>query len=185
MTRKRLRPAHSPEDLARIYATPHNHTRWDDHVMRVDHTVNFAVEVIGTAGLAADLSCGSGAILAGLPVARRIFGDLAPGYEYTGALEQTLEQIPDVDLYVCCETLEHVDDPGVVLKQVRAKASMLLLSTPIEAWDDTNVEHYWAWDRGGVEELLADADWGVMDFMELDFRGCGTQFYCFGIWACR
>lgn len=185
MTRQRLRPAHTPEALSRIYAIPHNHAQWSDHIMRVDTTVKFGAEAFGALSLGADLSCGSGAILRGLPVARRIFGDFAPGYQYTGPLEETLEQIPDVDLYVCTESIEHVDDPDAVLKQIRAKSGALLLSTPIDAWDDANEEHYWAWSMADLEEMLAATGWDVVDYMELDFRGCGPHFYNFAIIGCR
>jgi hypothetical protein len=185
VTRQRLRPAHTPEELARIYAVPHNHAQWSDHILRVDTTVKFGTEVFGALSLGADLSCGSGAILRGLPVARRIFGDFAPGYQYTGPLEETLEQIPDVDLYVCCETLEHVDDPDAVLKQIRAKSAALLLSTPIDAWDDTNEEHYFAWSSADLVEMLAATGWDLVDYMELDFRALSPSHYNFAIVAAR
>lgn len=184
MTRLRLRPAHSPDELARLYATPHNHRHFADHLARVEATIE-AGQALAAGGVdrAADLSCGSGAILDALPAAEKFYGDFAPGYQFTGPLEQTLHEVPDVDLYVCCETLEHLDDPAAALNLMRGKTDRLLLSTPVDAWDDhNNPEHYWAWDRDGVEELLTGAGFEAVSYVAADLRAGGYQ-YCFGIWG--
>lgn len=184
MTRVRLRPAYSPEKLAELYAKPHDHTGWRDHHLRVALTLEVARWVAeGELDSAADLSCGDGAILSGVPARTRYFGDFAPGYGLTGPIEETIEQIPHVDLMVCAETLEHVDDPDKVLKAIRAKATALVLSTPVGAWRDPNPEHYWAWSRADVEEMAAAAGFGVMAFTSLDFRMHGSEYYEFGIWG--
>lgn len=184
MTRQRLRPAYGAEDLARIYPKPHDHTRWIDHQMRVRMTAIVA-QGAGRLHSGADLSCGDGAVLRSLDLAVRHFGDLAPGYEHTGPIEQTIGDIPDVDLFVCTETLEHLDDPDLVLKRIREKSGGLVLSTPVDAWDDTNPEHYWAWSRSDVEEMLAAAGFTVVVYACLDARGGVPGSYCFGIWGCR
>lgn len=182
--RRRLRPAHDEAALARIYATPHDHTRWNDHLVRVAVTAQFAHQLCGRVARAADLSCGDGAILKALDVGERFFGDFAPGYEFSGPIEETLGQVPDVDLLVCCETLEHLDDPDQVLKLARGKARRLVLSTPVDAWEDSNLEHYWAWSRVGVEGMLRAAGWDPAVYCELDFRACGGE-YAYGVWWCR
>src|SRR5690348_2978023 len=123
--RRRLREAHGPEKLAEMYATPHNHAKWPDHVIRVEKTIE-AGQKIGKVTSVADLSCGSATIARAFDAPVCILGDVAPGYDYTGPLEQTLEEIPHVQLYVCTETLEHLDDPDKVLKQIRAKADALV-----------------------------------------------------------
>lgn len=184
MTAIRLRPAHTPERLAEIYATPHDHTRWADHKIRVAVTVQLASALTGPVDTAADLSCGDATIIRSLPVTRRYLGDLAPGYDITGPLEQTLDRIPHVDLYVCSETLEHVDNPAAVLAAIRAKTDALVLSTPVGAWQDRNEEHYWAWGRADVEELLTAAGFRVILYAGLDLRPGGGE-YEFGIWGCR
>ena len=180
--RQRLRPAYPPEELARIYPTPHDHTKWVDHMIRVSMTVLAAHTVSKDARSGADLSCGDGAILRALALDERHFGDFAPGHAYTGPVEETIHQIPDVDLYVCTETLEHLDDPDLVLKAVRAKTRALVLSTPVDAWDETNPEHYWAWSREDVEEMLSDAGFSVAVYVALDLRP-SKGHYCFGIWT--
>lgn len=184
MTRQRLRPAHPQYILGALYAKPHDHTRWPDHIIRVATTAGLARKFAGPVASAADLSCGSGAILAALEAEQRIYGDYAPGYDYQGPIEETIEQIPNVDLFVCCETLEHLDDPDAVLTKIRQKARMLVLSTPVDAWGDTNLEHYWAWSRADVEKMLVDAGWQVDEYVELDFRPEGLV-YCFGVWGAR
>lgn len=183
--RQRLRPAHSPQRLARIYATPHDHRRFPDHLLRVDATIALAQWMAGDAiARAADLSCGNGTVLDRVPARTKIFGDLAPGWEYTGPIEETIEQIPEVDLFVCSETIEHLDDPDTVLKAIRAKSRALVLSTPVEAWGDSNAEHYWAWSREDVEAMLTAAGFTVGVYSCVDFRPLGLP-YCFGIWGAR
>ncbi len=179
MRRERLRPAMSAGELAEMYAVPHDHHRWGDHEIRVNATILAGLKLCGPGVLsAADLSCGNGSILSAMPAALRYFGDLAPGYHITGPIEQTVGQLPDVDLVVCCETIEHLDDPDVVLKAIRDKTSLLLLSTPVDAWDDGNEEHYWAWDREAVEDMLDDAGFSVIEYAEV------APSYRFGIWGC-
>lgn len=185
--RKRLRPAWGPEDLARIYATPHDHTQWQDHVLRVDATIDVARKLIEgeTVQTAADLSCGSAAVLRALDIPELHLGDYAAGYQYTGPIEQTIDEIPDVDLFVCTETLEHLDHPDTVLEQIREKSRLLVLSTPVDNWDDRNLEHYWAWSEADVIAMLETAGFAVEVNLLLDFRRHGPDFYCFTILGCR
>jgi hypothetical protein len=181
---RRLRPAWSPAQLQQIYRTPHDHTRWPDHIERVEATIALARK-LGPMGSGADLSCGSGAVLAAMDLHERHLGDLAAGYQYTGPIERTITEIPDVDVFVNTETLEHLNDPPTVLAAIRAKAAHLVLSTPVDNWNDRNLEHYWAWSATEVERMLADAGFEVIDAEVLDFRARGPQFYAFGIWTCR
>jgi hypothetical protein len=182
--RIRLRPAHDPDTLTRIYAEPHVHTKWLDHKVRVAVTAQFAHVLSGHSETAADLSCGDGVILNALDVDTRYFGDFAPGYPLTGPIDDTIARIPMVDLFVCCETIEHLDDPDLTLKLIRAKAKTLVLSTPVDAFDDRNLEHYWAFSRRGVEDMLTTAGFTVVAYAALDLRPCGGE-YQFGVWYCR
>jgi hypothetical protein len=176
--------------LDQIYAQPHDSSKWLEHRVRVQVTAAFTdtffEEVRGTTSSAADLSCGDGTLIRSLlKVHTRYMGDYAPGYEFCGPIEETIHKIPDVDLFLCTETLEHLDDPLIVLKWIRTKSYRLVLSTPIDAWDDVrNPEHYWAWDREYVEYLLQEAGYHVSAFMALDFRPISPVCYCFGVWGC-
>jgi SAM-dependent methyltransferase len=192
VTRLRLRPAHTPEQLARVYAEPHDHRRWNDHTLRVAATTQVARWMVHPAmgaipaevSRAADLSCGNGAILDEVPATVKYYGDLAPGYEYEGPIEQTIDDLTnDVDLFICSETLEHLDDPDKVLKKIRSRTGALVLSTPVDAWDDLNEEHYWAWSREDVEEMLTAAGFTPVVYASVDVRPAYP--YCFGIWGAR
>jgi hypothetical protein len=81
-----------------------------------------------TASCQTDLSAGDATIINALDTETKYIGDYVPGYEYTGAIEHTLDLIPNVDLYICTETIEHLDDPDDVLRRIRAKSKMLILS---------------------------------------------------------
>lgn len=182
--RARLRGPYSDHELGRLYAAPHDHTKWTDHRIRVEVTAAFARSIAGRPAVAADLSCGDAAIVAAIGPGRAILGDYAPRYPIQGPIEQTILDLPPVDLWVCCETVEHLDDPDMVLKAGRGRAAHLLLSTPVGAFSDHNPEHYWAWDREGVEEMLIGADWRPQLYAELDMRPAGGE-YAFGVWWCR
>lgn len=184
--RVRLREAYGPEKLAEIYAAPHRHAKWPDHQIRVAVTIQLAHSLVGNVPSAADLSCGDAAIVEALGITQTHLGDYAEGYEHRGPIEQTIEQIPHVDLFVCSETVEHLDDPDLVLKKIRTKTDALVLSTPVGAWNDAdrNPEHYHAWDREAVEEMLTAAGFRVVLYNELDLRPGGGE-YSFGIWGCQ
>jgi hypothetical protein len=184
---QRVREAHAPEALERIYAQPHKSALWADHRLRVAVTIQLAEAIGGPAKPAtvADLSCGDAVIARAVaPYALAHLGDYAPGYRYQGPIEKTIGEIPAVDLFICTETIEHLDQPDAVLGQIRRQARALVLSTPLEAWDDANLEHYWAWDREAVEDMLTSAGWRVDVFASLDCRPAGGE-YNYGIWGCR
>jgi hypothetical protein len=170
--------------LGRLYSAPHDHARWVDHRIRVAVSVAFAQSICGRPKVAADLSCGDAAIITGIGPVTAILGDYAPRYPIVGPIERTITEIPDVDLWVCCETVEHLDDPDKVLAAGRERAAHLLLSTPVDAFVDHNPEHYWAWDRDAVEDMLVGAGWLPNLYAELDMRPAGGA-YSFGLWWCR
>lgn len=185
--RTRLRPKHSDEALARIYATPHDHTRWADHHLRVDVTASLTRWVATQFGCrtVADLSAGDGAIVNSLQLPASVvhLGDFAPGYQYTGPIEETIHQIPSVDLFICSETIEHLDDPDEVLYQIGQKAGALVVSTPIgEVEEVGNPEHYWGWDVDDVVRILDDTGWEVVVTNVLELPG---WTYDYQIHACR
>ena len=187
MMRKRLRPMPTATELAELYAKPHDHLRWEDHVFRVDVTSALAHHLLPKGGTVADLSCGNALIARRLEAshsARLILGDFAPGYEHTGPIEQTIGLIPRVNLFICSETIEHLDDPDAVLRRIRAKTDRLILSTPDGEDDDLNPEHVWGFDSEAVEKMLRDAGFIPETRTIVDLRPAGGT-YAFQIWTCR
>lgn len=191
MTRVRLRSAYTPEHLALVYSAPYDHTHHPDHLLRVAVTAELAKWVVMKHGVTsvADLACGDGAVLDSLadliPRANRHYADLVPNFEASGPIEQTVRYVPPVGLMILTETLEHLDDPDLVLNLARMKAGRLVLSTPVgtlRAQVDENVEHYWSWIRDDVEAMLTAAGWAVEVYQEIDFRPAGS-LYSFGLWA--
>lgn len=186
MMRVRLREMPSPGELATMYATPHDHTQWVDHRIRVDFTTDLASYMVSEGQTVADLSCGDAAIARRLVTrcqADAILGDLAPGYDLCGPIEQTIQQIPAVDLFICSETLEHLDDPDKVLGLIRGKTNRLILSTPEGETDGSrNKEHVWGWDADTVEQMLRNAGFDPKTKVLLDLRYAGGE-YCFQIWT--
>jgi hypothetical protein len=182
--RRQLRPFYTPDQLAVLYATPYDHTRWPDHVERVAETIRRLDRFAGLVGAhtVADLSAGDGAILNGSrhPWRRRILGDIT---EPAGPIEQSLPLLEPIDMFVCSETLEHVRDPDALLAGIRAKSRHLLLTTPHDEPDDSNPEHYWAWGADDVALMLEAAGWHDRE-VEL-FTPASTDHYTFQIWMCR
>jgi hypothetical protein len=190
--RTRLRPAWNEAELAQIYAVPHDHTCWPDHVLRVDETVKLARQLIALTGpprVIADLSCGDAAIARhlaphGAPACRVMLGDIAPGYEFTGPIEQTIHQVTRADLFICTETIEHLDDPDKVLRLIGHKARSLVLSTPDSEPPDANAEHYWAWDQDGVRDMLIAAGWSPVLSRAAEYRDENRWPWKYQIWGC-
>lgn len=177
----RLRPKYTPEELANIYKTPHQHTRWRDHLLRVQATIPVATWFTNVTSVA-DLSAGDATIINAIDAPTKYIGDFAPGYQFTGPLEETIDLIPAVDLFICSETLEHLDDPILALKKIRAKTRNLVLSTPDGESDDRNPEHYWGWDTDGIRELLTSAGFRPVTLSLLKFE---DYEYNYQIWGCE
>lgn len=195
MLAERVRPQWTPEQLAEIYARPfdQNALGWG-----ADIRVAAAVTIGKIMGIedpilsVADLSCGNGDIPRriaaeyGCPV---YLGDFAPGYQFTGPIERTLDEMRDpVDLFVCAETLEHLWEPHLVLSKIAGKANRLVCSVPLweRAEQEQNGEHYWAFDREGFELTLVSNGWLPTMFAEVPsypVGGDGGTYQC-GTWGC-
>lgn len=192
MYRRRLRPKYTEEQLGKLYSVPHDHRNWWDHKVRVDMTIalgKFAT-VPTVNGNVVDLSCGNGTIA--IELARHFgamawLGDYArnPAYHFTGPLEKTLDLLPVMaDLYVCSETIEHLDDPDAALRKIRENAQYLLLSTPIGETGTDNPEHYWGWDCEAVGEMLEREGWTPVLASNLLFADPNLP-YNYQIWLCK
>lgn len=184
-----------------MYAVPHDHSRWPDHVMRVKATIDLGKDMLAArlprpqSVVIADLSCGDGTIARALSAyvarslpdipARVILGDLAPGWEMHGPVESTIEELTHVDLIVCTETVEHLEDPDAVLRRMRAKAGLLILSTPDDETPGINREHLWTWDQDGVREMLAAAWWQPFMSRTVTWEDGNGWKWAYQIWGCE
>lgn len=184
--RMRLREKYSQEDLEKIYAEPHVHTRWFDHLVRVETTTAVVrhINAIDEIKTAADLSAGDATIINSLNLVDRYIGDFAPKYQFTGPIEKTIDEIPNVDLFICSETIEHLDNPDEVLKRIRQKTKWIVVTTPIGEFNTGNLEHYWGWDTEDVEQMLVNAGFRPFILNKLAFYE--PQYtYDYQIWICR
>jgi hypothetical protein len=190
--RRQLRPFYTDEELAGVYPAMYDHTRWDDHVERVARTVEIVTWWGETKGWydGVDLTCGDGAILRALltngTVQTAYYGDLvfADHLDVVGRVEDTLpaHTVPNrpTDLYICSETLEHVQDPDTLLRQVRAMAANAVFTTPVDETEvHGNPEHYWGWGVDDVRAMLVEAGWDPKRLTVLDL-----PFYKFQVWCC-
>lgn len=194
MTRVRLRQGRSPEEeqslYARTYPDGYRHDVWPDHVERVEASVDMIRKYYNQIVSVADLSCGDAAIVRGLVGMKRFrlayLGDLNGVREVPGEVwgRVGVKVIPpgplpatvtagnldggQVDLYVCSETLEHMDDPDELLRRLTGAARYLFLSTPLlESPDSGNLEHYWSWGQDDIHQMLLDAGWSPLEYQRL------------------
>lgn len=179
---KRLQPAHSDEALKEIYSVPHNSDRWSDHIERVNRSIDFIKENCGDISSAADLSCGNGKILKAMDCDVKYFGDFAPGYPLTGPIDKTISNLDIVDLFICSETIEHLDNPIETLKLIRQHTKKLFISTPVDKFDDDNLEHYWSWDFDGISETLISAGFVIKKYERLELI---NNYYIFALVYCE
>lgn len=178
--RKQLRTFYTPTELKRVYAHPYDHTRWDDHRTRVALTIRLARWYADSYRVRsiADLACGDAVIIRALGASDRlcVTDDLLLGKP----IEQSILELDPVDMFICTETIEHVQDPDTLLGEIRSRAKILILSTPDGEWNDSNPEHYWGWDVDEMEKMLHDSGWKPDRLMIYD-----TQLvYRFMIWGC-
>lgn len=179
--RIRLRPAYTNEQLKNVYSKPHNHSNFEDHKIRVRKSIELLKD-FGEYNSIADLSAGDATIINALDADNKYIGDYAPGYEIIGRIEDTIKDIPNVDLFICSETLEHLDDPDETLKAIRAKTKYLFVSTPNNESNNGNPEHYWGWNNEDMREMLVDAGFDPQVYFLLKFE---DYLYDFQMWICK
>lgn len=184
----RLRPTPDADGLAVMYPKPHDHRIYGaGHDLRVKVTAALGRWLADDcqAATVADLSAGVGAIARAMVDphgARLILGDIAPGHPLVGPIEDTLAELDPVDVFICTETLEHIDDPAGVLATVRAKARRLLVSFPHCDELDANTEHVWQWTPDEARTLLACAGWDPVTWATLEVP---DGPYSYSIVGCR
>lgn len=174
-----------------MYAEPHDARLYGyGHGLRVAATIELAtyalIEGRGDQRQIADLSCGNGDIVWGAAARYRAreprhtvrtwLGDFAGDYQFRGPLDDTIGELairvgitPErrLDVFVCSETIEHLDDPDSTLMAIREISDQLILSTPIGETDTGNPEHLWGWDQDGVRDMLVAAGWNPQQRTDL------------------
>ena len=104
---------------------------------------------------------------------------------YTGRWQETLSQMPHVDLMVLTEILEHLEDPEELLRAAREKAHHVVVSSPIdESYPGGNHEHVWSFSRDSYKELLIRSKWTPYVYQELVFTD-ERYPYNFQVWGCN
>lgn len=180
--RTRLRPVYTDDQLLNIYPKPHNHSQFKDHILRVEKSIEL-LKQYNTYESIADLSAGDATIINSLESDKKYIGDYAPGYKFTGHINDTIKQIPNVDLFICAETLEHLDDPDTTLKTIRKKTEYLFISTPHNEDNDNNAEHYWSWNNDDIQQMLINAGFDPVFYMLQKLKP--NYLYDFQMWICK
>ena len=179
---RQLRPYPTRAALDAMYARLHNGANWWEHRLRADLTVAFACHLLPAAPVI-DLSAGDAVIPRGIARGHTVtLGDYASGYEYVGPISETVQLLDNSSdaIFVCSETLEHVEQPARLLYDIRPKCGSLILSTPADDVDESNPEHIWTFSTGDVGHLLAAAGFVAAGFVVLDLPSYRCQ-----IWAAR
>jgi hypothetical protein len=190
MRRERLRPVRPEGELAFYedrYPSGYRHDGWPDHVERIAASADFLRPLIKDFHIEtlADLSCGDGALAKRLGLTGAILGDLVDGdhLDIVGSLPDTLDLLTPgaSQLFLCSETIEHMDDPDNLLSEARLAFQYLFVSTPVDEHEDTgNAEHYWGWDTEAVDFMLREAGW-VPEKHEI-FTPKSADTYRFQFW---
>lgn len=167
--RIRLRSKYTDDELAKIYRKPHNSSAFGiDHQYRIAMSIAMIQVLMEAKPIrsVADLSAGDGSIIDALEAPTKYIGDFAPRYAITGPIEQTINEIPEVDLFICSETLEHLDDPDSIMRMIGRKAKYVFVSTPDDEVQYDNPEHYWRWDREEINKMLWQAGYAPIAYGE-------------------
>ena len=179
----KLRRFHTPEVLAEIYQHPYDPTRWVEHKTRIRRTIEITQALIDQHDLksVADLSCGDCSIIGSLNIKSKITGDITNDRSIEDALRDRVW--PDVDLFICTETIEHLEAPWTVLERIAETTRWLVLSTPLD--EDPaigNYEHYWSFTQDDVQSMILTA--GFVD-LELHVLAEPGWTYTYQLWTGR
>lgn len=180
---RKLRRFHSETELKRIYAEKYESSKWQEHVRRIEFTRNITQELITEHGLTtlADLSCGDGEVTRTLRgLTHQHLRDYTDHHEDILSLLTALPR--PVDLFVCTETIEHLEAPWTVIEKIAEKTKWLVLSCPNDERGDGNWEHYWSFDQNDVLDMLSHAGFTEPKYHALWEPG---WYYDYQIWTAR
>lgn len=181
---RKLRRFWSDVKLQEIYGHTYKHERWAEHAYRVQHTLGVAHRLVENYGLktAADLSSGDGAIIDQLsPRLTRVEkGDIS--VDGCG-IEVNIKNLRPVDLFICTETIEHLEAPWTVLEEVAQRTRWLILSCPLDERPEIdNYEHYWSFTSEDVRDILTQSGFSPVTY---DFLTGVGWTYDYQVWTAR
>lgn len=170
-----------------------SYTDFPDHKLRVTATIDlinwFKQSQLKTTHFdsVADLSAGDGSIINSVNARNKYLGNFGDGYEYSGDILKTIEQIPSVDLFINTETLEHLPTPQEVLNKIRTKTKYLCLSTPLDEkgtiWGHA-IGHLWVWGKEDILKMLKKAGFEPIVYQEIHFFDPSLTLN-YQLWICK
>lgn len=172
--------------LAELYGGMYDHTKWDEHRTRVQWTtrqLQHFIDLRTDITRVVDLSCGDGAILNGLNVPNKIYGDMVQADHLTIAAmpAEISVRYMQGDLLICSETIEHLDDPDQFLRDAQENFKYIAITTPLGETDpEKNYEHYWGWDLLDINKMLRVTQWYPL--MEATLP---LDYYTYQFWIAR
>ena len=183
---KKLRPFYPADQLQAMYGGVYDPNRWPEHTLRLQRTGEIVQELVNRHDLRsiADFSCGDGSIVHGLKMfhdASFLMTDVGKG---DPPIEDQVLTMPFTDLFICTETIEHLEAPWTVLEYAAMRARYVVLSTPLD--EDPaigNYEHYWSFTQWDVATLLHQSGFSEDQKFESLTRAGWT--YEYQIWTAR
>ena len=180
---RKLRRFHDAATLRAIYDHTYNSGQWPEHVQRVTFTRELIQRLIDEHGLTtmADLSAGDTEVTKSLRgLDSRHYRDYSDNGDDILDLLAALAR--PVDLFVCTETIEHLEAPWTVLERIREKTKWLVLSCPNNESNTENWEHYWSFTQNDVRDMLTHAEFTDVNLHLL----CGSGWnYDYQIWTAK
>lgn len=180
---KKLRPFYSTDTVKAMYGGVYDPHRWPEHQERIARTIAITNDLIVAHDLdsVADYSCGDKSIADGLRGVRS--WDLTDVGQGDPPIEEQVQTMPYVHLFVCTETIEHLEAPWTVLEYVALRARWLVLSTPLdESPAIGNYEHYWSFTQWDIATILDQS--GFVDATMYHITEAGWT-YEYQLWTAR
>jgi len=156
------------------------HLEQPNHRPRMDLALQLALNARGDYYV--DLGCGDGGMLQML----KSTGVQAIGFDFqpsnvAGWVERGVEayavnfvedwgiEVPDADVYMITEVLEHLADPHTMVHLIRERDAQIVASSPHDEHAGSHDEcHAWAWDVEGYAKMMTDAGFTVVEHVTVD-----------------